>query len=73
MNFTAIGHGQPCCDYPVLPAPPEPGVQVYRCDDRIYHYGTGRGVIINPDASCPCDTPLATESTTWGRVKSLYH
>jgi hypothetical protein len=32
----------------------------------------GRGVVINPDATCACNLPLPTKQTTWGAVKDLY-
>jgi hypothetical protein len=33
----------------------------------------GEHIYVNPDASCPCDVPpVATDSSTWGRVKALY-
>jgi hypothetical protein len=36
-------------------------------------YGVGATAIVNPDLSCPCESPpVAVEETTWGRVKALY-
>jgi hypothetical protein len=32
----------------------------------------GDRIHVNLDASCPCGVPVATEPTTWGRVKALY-
>lgn len=42
-----------------------------RCDFVEVPASGGR-VLINANSSCPCDQPLATEQSTWGRVKSLY-
>ena len=32
----------------------------------------GARLVVNPDQNCPCETPLATEPTTWGRIKAMY-
>jgi hypothetical protein len=41
------------------------------CDDNEIPVG-GSSVVFNANETCPCDGALKTESTTWGKVKSLY-
>lgn len=75
MLFVASGTSQPCCDYVVAPAslPQEPyGLEYIDCAFLEHPASVGRKVTINPDPSCRCELPLATESSTWGRVKALY-
>ena len=73
MNFLVSGGAQPCCSYPVLPHTEDGVVLVlgYTCgtDERV---GAGGSAIVNANSSCRCPMPLATEESTWGRVKSLY-
>lgn len=69
VNFFATGGALPCCELVALP-----GLQFVFTDcsfDEI-PLATGETVIINPNDSCRCQQPLATEPATWGRVKSLY-
>jgi hypothetical protein len=73
--FEATGAAQECCPYPVLPTlnPIYPHiVAAIDCFSRLMPVAGG-SVVINENASCPCAPPLAVESTTWGRVKSLYN
>lgn len=76
--FEATGDAQECCHYPVLPVLPtwNPAyphvVLAFDCFNR-YVPISGGSAVINENSSCPCAPPLAVESTTWGRVKSLYH
>jgi len=71
MRFLSVGATPACCAYNTLDA-----VIYSDCIFPAFHdhpLETGpRSVTINPDASCPCQLPVATEPTTWGRVKSLY-
>jgi len=75
VNFSVAGQSLPCCEVKV-----EPAQQFVFTDcDVNYAYehplSTGQTVFVNADASCSCELsllPLRTESSTWGRVKSLY-
>ena len=71
MNFILSGGAQPCCAYPVLPHIVDGAVLIIDCnfDERV---GAGGSAIVNANSSCRCPMPLATEESTWGRVKSLY-
>jgi hypothetical protein len=42
------------------------------CNFAEFPLVSGSSVAINPNASCPCQLPVATQPTSWGRVKSLY-
>jgi hypothetical protein len=73
INFYGVGTGDPCCEYPVLPSY-FPTVIAVDCTPL---FGPevpigGGSVTINENSNCPCNPPLATEETTWGRVKALY-
>jgi hypothetical protein len=75
MLFVASGTSQPCCDYVVVPnsLPNEPyPIEYIDCTFLEQPASVGRKVTINPNPTCPCELPLQTEETTWGRVKALY-
>lgn len=76
MYFTTTGAAQSCCDLIVVPPtsfPAEPyGLEYLDCFFDEHPLNAGRKVVINPNDSCPCSGPVATEPSTWGRVKSLY-
>lgn len=61
----------PCCPYPVLPYPGDPGLQVADCD---YNFAPAAAMMgmVNGNATCPCGYPVPVEETTWGSVKALY-
>ena len=70
INYQAAGASLPCCEA-VVTAPPIEFVYT-DCSFAEHPLVPGQKVVINPDQSCPCNLPLATEQSTWGRVKSLY-
>ena len=73
--YLATGAASSCCEYAVEPPPPGSPTNRFvwaACDFAEYPLTVGQEVVINPDASCRCLNPLATQTTTWGRVKSLY-
>jgi hypothetical protein len=77
IYFFTSGTAQPCCDLKVVGVPLalEPYPLEYYCLGTGAYPGpasAGNKVVINPDSSCPCNSPVAVEPTTWGRVKSLY-
>ncbi len=72
MVFEVTGAAQACCVYNVLPSEYRPeSVLSGDCQGRELPI-LGGSAVINENDSCPCAPPLAVESTTWGRVKSLY-
>jgi len=72
IQYLAGGTSTPCCIYNLALMPGIP-LKYTGCDfgERPMILGP-HSVTINPDPSCACDAPLATEPSTWGRVKSLY-
>lgn len=70
--FISAGATPPCCEYSLTV--PQGKTLAYLVCDTFWEQPLtiGRKVTINPDASCPCMLPVATEASTWGRVKSLY-
>jgi hypothetical protein len=75
MVFEITGAAQACCRYSVLPSVYVPSsVITLNCVDPSHNIPIlGGSATINENASCPCVPPLAVESATWGRIKSLYH
>jgi len=72
MRILYYAHGQsdPCCYYPALPDPREPGdILATDCQFEV-HPMSGSSVVINPNVTCDCTVPV--EDTSWGRIKSLY-
>jgi hypothetical protein len=77
MLFVTSGTALPCCKISVAPiAKPIASylpLYYFNCNNfNEQPLAVGRSVTINDDASCPCELPVAVESSTWGRVKSLY-
>lgn len=74
INFFTAGGPGACCQMSAV-APQLPQFALLYTDCNFFEVlipPDGRMVTINPNSSCPCNQPLATEPTTWGRVKSLY-
>jgi hypothetical protein len=70
--YFATGGESTCCRYRLFPDPLT-GNRYWDCHYREWNgWASGETVVINPDASCHCQQPVATETSTWGRVKSLY-
>jgi hypothetical protein len=67
IQYLAGGTSSPCCKYVISAS------EYIDCSFQEWPMTIGpRSVTINPDESCPCQSPLATEPSTWGRVKALY-
>lgn len=71
--YFAQGLAEPCCVYPVLPAPWSPGGQLLMsdCDFNLVP-AMGLAATVNGNSTCPCGYPVPVEETTWGSVKALY-
>lgn len=66
--FMSAGSAPACCRYQITSTS-----NYTNCNFAELPMIVGPGsVTINPSTSCPCMGPVATESSTWGRVKSLY-
>ena len=73
VQFYVFGQVESCCELrPSIPRIPAPGMIGVTCDGRTdVPLEVGR-VIVNPTPACPCESPVALQSTTWGGVKALY-
>jgi hypothetical protein len=56
----------------VWPAEGQTSILVTDCALQQHCCGSSFGSYIGPDPGYTCQIPLATESSTWGKVKSLY-
>ena len=74
INYTSCGKIEPCCVYPILPDMNQLSGEVETTDCSSTFeivYAVGASAVINPDATCPCSS-VAAEETSWGRIKSMY-
>src|SRR5262245_47565354 len=75
VNFFVTDLGVECCEFNVTdPISPYIGINSTGCRrpfNNIYPMST-KGLVVNPNPQCPCQLPVAVESTTWGQIKSLY-
>ena len=72
VQFYAFAASEPCCEYGVSdPADEDLDFIGVSCEPSAVPIASGR-VIIDPTSNCPCESPVAVQSTTWGRIKSLY-
>jgi hypothetical protein len=75
LNYFAVGNPTPCGLVKVIPAPSGGGIIKYTDCNFAEIPATGGQFWFNSGTSCnDCDepTPVATEESTWGKVKSLY-
>jgi hypothetical protein len=75
LNYSAVGNPTPCGLVKVIPAPSGGGIIKYTDCNFAEIPATGGQFWFNSGTSCnDCDepTPVATEESTWGKVKSLY-
>jgi hypothetical protein len=73
--YITTGASQPCCSYLPQRSPIYDGYDSFTWTDCSFgeHPSTvGSGVTINANASCSCQSPVATQPATWGRLKALY-
>jgi hypothetical protein len=79
LTYEAVG-SLPCCHYWVCPDPAAPSgkIELVDCNDT-KHLGTGGALVLNTATypcedsnTTPCQQPVPVESSTWGKVKSLY-
>lgn len=71
-RYQMQGTSQPCSFVEVLPQPGHPWIETMTCGYWDFLPVDGDRIQVNPDASCPCEIPVATQSTTWGRIKAMY-
>ena len=81
LTILYFGNGMTgeCCYYPVLPDPASPTgrIEVADCNDQLI-FGQGWAEYVNYTSNCVCIAgieycfPVAVETATWGKIKSLY-
>lgn len=74
LTYQVFGTSAPCSTLEVLPYPGDSSVMVMDCNDNLLPTSPYGPVWINYSSACGglwC-VPLATEPTTWGKVKALY-
>jgi hypothetical protein len=69
INFVGTGLGGSCCEMTA-----SPGFEFVHTDCNFAEHAivAGQKLVINPTAACRCQSPVAVEPSSWGRVKSLY-
>jgi hypothetical protein len=75
LNYFAVGNPSPCGLVEIIPAPSGGGNIKYTDCNFAEIPATGGQFWFNSGTSCnDCDEPptVATEESTWGKVKSLY-
>jgi hypothetical protein len=70
-GFTFPFPGAPCGQITVQAAPNKVGVIGVDCIFAELPASAGK-IVFDPNATCPCVEPNATEQSTWGNIKSLY-
>ena len=71
VTYQLFGTSSPCSSLQATAYPGYDFIYTQDCSftDRAV---AGRALVVNQDASCPCQIPVAAEPTTWGHVKALY-
>ena len=71
ISYLISNQAEPCCTVDGLPS-----IQFAYTDCAFIEHQLDptKPLVVNPDESCGCQDGIttATESTTWGKVKSLY-
>lgn len=72
VRYEMQGPSLSCSFVEAVPYPSYPWIIETTCGEGLeFPVDDGR-IFVNPDSSCPCEAPLATEPTTWGRIKAMY-
>ncbi len=66
VSYITLGSTAPCCEYPTTM------VQITDCANNTVAVGDAIHTI-NGDGTCPCNSPVPVEETTWGQMKALYN
>jgi hypothetical protein len=75
IAYFSAGLGGPrCCLYPVFadPGAASGQIEVIDCGGATV-FAQGLTNTVNGNSNCPCESPLPTNETTWGRIKALYN
>ena len=72
IHFVGSGTSLPCSYLEVEPAPGRDAIEVADCVNGINTTATHGRLYVNPDLGCEEWCILATEGSTWGKIKALY-
>ena len=72
VRYQMQGESSPCSFLAAVPHPDWPWIVALSCGFTEPIVVDGSRIFVNPDSTCPCEVPVATESTTWGRIKAMY-
>ena len=70
LRYSGTGTTTACEEIRVVPHPDVGSVRIYDCEQNPYTTPGGGFAFVRNDGACGCD--VATEESTWGRIKSLY-
>lgn len=70
LVYDGSGTTSPCEAIRVVPHPGKGAVEVWDCAQNRETAPRGGMALVSNDGGCVCD--VATRTTTWGRIKSLY-
>jgi hypothetical protein len=71
INIMTSGAAPQCCEMHIE-QPIDFALMFVDCGFAETPVNPGQHVTVNPTEQCPCMNPIRTESSTWGKVKSLY-
>jgi hypothetical protein len=71
-RYQIYGTSSTCSNLEAAPHPNNCCIITSTCTFQDFLEVDGGRLVINADQSCLCDATVATESTTWGRIKAMY-
>lgn len=71
-RYQLFGTSSPCSFVEAAPWEGICCIIVLGCWNTAEYPADGDRIHVNPDVSCSCAVPVATEPTTWGRIKAMY-
>jgi len=73
VRYQMQGASSSCSFVEAVPYPGFSWIITTTCGEGCELPVDGSRLLVNADESCPCEPPpLASESTTWGRIKAMY-
>ena len=72
VRYQMQGGSSSCSFLAAVQHPDWPWIVALSCGFTEPMVVDGSRIFVNPDGTCPCEVPVATASTTWGRIKAMY-
>lgn len=74
ISYLISNQALPCCIVSAYPSDPMLYFKFTDCNFGEHQLEPTKSIVVNPNESCGCQSgiKLAVESTSWGKVKSLY-